>query len=100
MVSVQSSPKCQFFNLSQSSKEKLFFREEKNKGERKPFPHKIRSKSDCWMNSVGNPTEAYTATTFQKILSGHLRDAGKEDLTKIYLLLGMKNFPEKAILRQ
>lgn len=52
------------------------------------------------MNSVRNPTEVYTATTFQKILSGHLRDAGKEDLTEIYLLLGMKNFPEKAILRQ
>lgn len=44
--------------------------------------------------------DACMATTFQKILSGQLREAGKQDLTETYLLQGMKNFPEKTILRK
>lgn len=42
----------------------------------------------------GLPTWASIAAAFQKILSGPLRQSSKERLTELYLLQGMKNFPE------
>lgn len=47
MVAVQRSPKCQCFNSSQYSKEKTFFREERNKGEKKIKSNILRK---CLLN--------------------------------------------------
>lgn len=97
MISVKRNPKCQFFNSEQcSTGKKKSFRKEKNKGEIKAFTHKICSGNVCGMNSVRDLNLSLCCHCISKNSVQTSQGNGKEDLTEVYLLQGMKNFQRKA----
>lgn len=86
----------------QANLSKFFFSLEKKGIKEKESLSHIKNAREMlteWTVS-GIPTWACATTTFQKILFGPLKQIGNKDLTEVYLLQGMKNFPEKVILRE